>query len=134
MDTTSLDDRVESPSTDRRALLQSVCSLRDWIRGVSEWGTPRFGELGSRLGPFRESLAVHFAEGDSGLDRQDASARRSETLSASHRQLLQRLDFLIGSLRAPEPAFCSWQAAVQQVDSLLTEICDDVVQPFSRTH
>ena len=120
-------DRVEQLLSDHRALLECICGVRDWTRAVSEWGMPRFGELGSRLAPFREALVLHFAEEESGKYSEIALRPTAHTmlrLNDQHQQILERLDKLIGSLRAPEPEFHSWQAAVEQVESVITEICD----------
>jgi iron-sulfur cluster repair protein YtfE (RIC family) len=127
MDNTENVDRVGQLLSDHRALLSCICGLRDWTREVSEWGMPRFGELGSRLVSFRAMLADHFADEESGKYSEivlGPAARTALELSSQHQQILKRLDRLIESLRAPEPEFQSWQDAVQQVESIITEICD----------
>ena len=120
-------DRVERLLGDHRDLLQSICCIRDWTRAVSEWGMPRFGELGSRLAPFRDSLALHFADEESGkyfriMPGHDARAVKA--LHEQHQHFLERLDQLIAALRAPEPEYHSWQTAVEQVESLINDLCD----------
>jgi hypothetical protein len=127
MNNTEQADRVGQLLGDHRALLQCICSVRDWCRAVSEWGMPRFGELGCRLVSFRAMLADHFADEESGKYSEivlGPAARTALELSSQHQQILKRLDRLIESLRAPEPEFQSWQDAVQQVESIITEICD----------
>ena len=120
-------DRVERILGDHRDLLQSICCIRDWTRAVSEWGMPRFGELGSRLAPFRDSLALHFADEESGKYLRivpEHEAQTMKTLCEQHRHFLKRLDQLIAALRAPEPEYHSWKTAVEQVESLINDLCD----------
>ncbi len=124
MDNTENVDRVGQLLSDHRALLSCICGLRDWTREVSEWGMPRFGELGSRLAPFREILAHHFADEESAKYFQIVPVPGTLSLSDQHHRILERLDGMIISLRAPEPEFGSWQIAVQQVETLIAEICD----------
>lgn len=127
MNITENDDRVVQILSDHRDLLECICCIRDWTRAVSEWGVPRFGELGSRLAPFRDSLARHFADEESGKYSPMASERDAQALHAfceKHQQLLERLDKLIEALRAPEPEYHSWQTAVDQIESLFNDICD----------
>ena len=112
--------------SEHHELLEHICSIRDWVGGVTELGTPRFGELGSRLIPLREDLALHFAEEESGRYSEEAPFDTSEKmleLREQHQEILQQLDLLIGRLRAKEPEFRSWQAAVERVESLIADIC-----------
>lgn len=127
MNVTKTDDQVEQLLGDHRALLECICGVRAWTRAVSDWGMPRFGELSSRLVPFREALARHFADEDSGKYSETAMCPANQAilqLSEQHQKILERLDRLIESLRAPEPKFHSWQAALEEMESLITEICD----------
>ncbi len=112
--------------SEHHELLDNICSVRDWVGGVTELGMPRFGELGSRLIPLREELALHFAEEESGRYSEEAPFDTSEKmleLREQHQGILKQLDLLIGKLRAKEPEFRSWQAAVEQVELLIAEIC-----------
>lgn len=120
-------DRIERLLSDHRDLLQSICGIRDWTRAVTEWGMPRFGELGSRLAPLRDSLALHFSDEESGNYFRILPGRDAQAVKApheQHQQFLDRLDKLIAALRAPEPEYHSWQVAVEQVESLINDICD----------
>lgn len=121
------DDDAERLLSEHHNLILHIRSVRDWTRGVTELGMPRFGELGSRLAPFREELASHFKEEESGRYSREApfdTAEKMAELKAQHRTILQQLDSLIGKLRATEPEFRSWQAAVEQVESLISTICE----------
>ncbi|MCA9013351.1 MAG: hypothetical protein KDB01_26560 [Planctomycetaceae bacterium] len=112
--------------SEHHELLEHICSVRDWVGGVTELGMPRFGELGSRLIPLREELALHFAEEESGRYSEEApfdTREKMVELREQHQEILHQLDLLIGSLRAKEPEFRSWQAAVERVESLIADIC-----------
>ena len=116
---------------DHHVLMEYICGVREWIVDVSEWGMPRFGELGTRLLPFRETLAMHFADEESqgyvGMDSEHApsadEAAKNEWPKLHH-DFLKQLDALIQRLKATEPEFSTWQDAVRQVESVITEICD----------
>lgn len=127
MDSKENTDRAKQLLSDHQALLQSICDMRDWTCAVSEWGMPRFGELGFRLAVFRDALSQHFSEEESGKYFRVTPGPEAQMMMVfcdQHQQLLERLDRLIGFLRAPEPKFRSWQAAVEQVESLINDICD----------
>ncbi|MEZ6035459.1 MAG: hemerythrin domain-containing protein [Planctomycetaceae bacterium] len=116
--------------SEHHALLEHIRSVRDWVGGVTELGMPRFGELGSRLMSLREELAAHFADEESGRYSEKAPFDTREKLlelRAQHQEILQQLDLLIGRLRATEPDFRSWQAAVERVESVIADICDHVL-------
>ncbi|HQX50534.1 MAG TPA: hemerythrin domain-containing protein [Planctomycetaceae bacterium] len=121
---------IEKLLKDHRVLMDYICSVREWIRDVSEWGMPRFGELGTRLTTFRETLAAHFEDEESQeyaiLDSQHEPAVAGATREWPnlHHDYLKQLDVLVQCLRALEPEFETWQEAVRQVDTLITEICE----------
>ena len=127
MNITEGSNDAERLLSEHQGLILSIRSVRDWVRGVTELGMPRFGELGSRLTPLREELAAHFLEEESGRYSGEApfdTAEKMAELKGQHRTILQQLDSLIWKLRATEPEFRSWQAAVGQVESLIAEICE----------
>jgi hypothetical protein len=114
---------------DHSQLLVQLEDVRRWIEGVSEWGMPRFGELGMQLERFREALAIQFAdeeavENSAAQTTMPDAASGLRNIAEQHNQLLERLGTLIDCLRAREPGYCSWQAAVQEVDDLMREIHD----------
>lgn len=114
---------------DHSQLLTQLEEVRCWVNGVSEWGMPRFGELGMQLERFREILATHFADEEaveiSAVQAMSPeAASRSEKIADLHHQLLERLGTVIDCLRAPEPGYCSWQAAVEEAENVMNEIHD----------
>lgn len=107
-------------STEPQSLQSAVDQVRDWIHDVSEWGMPRFGELGSRLECLRSLLAQQRWQSDKAPGKQPVS---SSSVAEALQRIPERLESLVRLLSAPEPLFSSWQAAAEQAESLLNEIC-----------
>ncbi len=113
---------------DHRSLMSAIGDVRQWVRDVSELGMPRFGELGVRLRPFRELLSAHFADEESGEfpasggQSGDGQPKAGENLAGLHHRILEDLDSMIARLRASEPPFRSWQAAIEELEALIKVI------------
>lgn len=107
-----------------RKLLVCIEEIRDWMLEVNQLGIPHFGETASRLQPLRESLLIHFEREDDILARlaelypepsPEVQAFLRQTRS-DHQLLLDRLDHLHARLKAVDPPFASWTAAMEEVD------------------
>lgn len=121
---------IQKLLNDHHVLMEYICGVREWISDVAEWGRPRFGELGTRLATFRETLARHFADEES-QECELMEEHRSRPVSESshdwrhnHHDFLTQLDTIIERLKAMDPEFTTWQEAGRQVESLITEICE----------
>ena len=123
-----------------QVLLSCIAAVRDWIRDVTEWGFPRFGELGMRLLPLRDLLASELGRSTAGVENAAGSfdagtdsatvhgAAESTEVDTTHvrsrrQRVLEPLEMLITRLQSGEPAFRSWQDAVEQVDWIFLEVC-----------
>lgn len=121
---------IEKLLKDHQLLMEYLCGVREWTRDVSELGMPRFGELGTRLVTFRETLAEHFEDEESRECAILGSKHAPDTDGANnewtglHHAYLEQLDDLVRRLKATEPEFPSWQDAVGAVEALITEICE----------
>ena len=98
--------------------------VRDWMREVSQFGIPHFGETATRLRPLRERLVRHFEREDSMIAQlaksypppsPEIDAVRSQS-AHDHNLLLSRLDDLMQRLNETEPPITSWQAAMDEIE------------------
>jgi hypothetical protein len=107
-----------------RELESRVDQVRDWMREVSQFGIPYFGEAATRLRPLRAKLEEHFAlETELLLLLGDSYPSSSPEVEAVRRQsehdhdlLLERIDDLVSRLEQVEPPFRSWLEAMDEVD------------------
>lgn len=110
------------------ALYREIDSCRKWWRELSEFGTPRFGEMGDRLSQFCEHLGAHFnREEREGFlaelaEQSSDAARRVRELRSQHDELLASLDRLVSRLRACEPEVGSWGDAKQEFEAFLDRL------------
>ena len=130
----------ERLSVNDRVLLDSIAGVQYWIRDVTEWGFPRFGELGMRLVPLRDLLSsdeqqrsvvtqrIVSSSAATTADLHESQQIEHVEIDRTHvrdrqQQLLNQLDLLITRLQLGEPAFCSWQNAVEQAEWIFHEAC-----------
>jgi hypothetical protein len=106
-------------------LARRLETIRDWMRQVSQYGAPRFGETATKLNQLRSYLVTHFGHEIELCERlktlagnpyPEIEAMRSQA-SHDHKLLLHQLDALIEKLDALEPPFVSWQAAMAEVQN-----------------
>ncbi len=105
-------------------LAACVAEVRDWMEELSQFGIPHFGETALRLLPLRKRLVQHFKLEDEILsqlmntapDLVEKVAELHGDSKHGHEQLLEKLDDLTSRLKAPEPPFESWQAAIKEIE------------------
>jgi len=113
--------------SDHDTLMSGICSNRRWIYELCQLGMPRFGELALRLREMRTALASHFHDEEVFSTRQLESgvpAVLNNNLVKTHQDLLSRLDTMITRLQADPMEFPGWHAAVDEVEKLVTDICN----------
>jgi hypothetical protein len=114
--------------TEHHELMKKLGALRNWWSELAEIGTPRFGELGNRVKELRAMLAAHFEIEETGgylsaaLAAAPQLAPRAAELEAQHRQFLDRLDDLCVRLCRHESAFPGWQAARDEVETIIADL------------
>lgn len=114
---------------DEHCRLQAeIDELRKWWCECREYGSPHFGEMGTRVSLLRGRLAEHFAWEEAGgyLHEIFAAAPefavRAESLGRQHASLLAEFDRLVADLRALEPPFGSWSEAGDRFEGLLVRL------------
>lgn len=109
-------------------LHDDIAELESWWSECREYGIPRFGEMGDRVGELRNHLAEHFAWEEEGgyfgdlLDGVPQFAPRAESLRRQHGRLLEVFDEFAANLHSDEPAFESWTAAHDALADLLERL------------
>lgn len=106
-------------------LAKRLRMIRDWMRQVSQYGAPRFGETATKLSQLRTYLVTHFAHEIELCDRLMALPGKQfpeidlmrEQSVEDHRHLLADLDSLIARLNELDPPFVSWQSAMAEVEA-----------------
>jgi len=107
-----------------------IDELRGWMREVNQLGIPHFGEAAARLTSLRSrlmrhferehqiiaSLANHFSGTDSALETLKAHAQRD------HAAMLNQLDELMQRLNQLDPPFCSWLAAMEEIEAFVSRL------------
>lgn len=127
---------IEKLLADHAVLMEYLCGVREWISDVGEWGMPQFGELGTRLALFRETLAGHFAAEEDQecaiLESQHSQpAGDKKEWPSLHHNFLKRLDDLVARLKTMQPEFTTWQDAARQMEALVSEICEHEQEEIS---
>ena len=125
-----LDRLLQQWQQEHRELERVVGELRWWSSDSPSVDRLRFIEMADRLTLLRDHLFEHFdREVEIGWELPPHSASPAEELEASHRQaaddhqqLLERLDQLIGRLRASPLPFDSWQDALDELDLFLDSL------------
>jgi hypothetical protein len=103
-------------------------SCREWWGQVRELGSPRFGEMGDRVGQFREALAQHFAHEERDeqragrLEADPESAAKAAELRRQHGELLEALDRFHSRLSLPVPPFRGWNDACDEFEDFLVRL------------
>jgi hypothetical protein len=113
---------------DHEILMRGLDCHQEWIRQLSEIGMPRFGELASRLRVFRNDLEQHFRAEENCSQMLHAATEETTENDPNgnrlHSQLLDRLNTLTQRLTHGLDEFTGWNAAVDEVRSLIAEICE----------
>ena len=113
---------------EHRKLMGQIGELRQWWSELDELGTPKYGEMGTRLKLLREILAEHFREEENGGYLAAALAvaprfqREAEELCAQHPDFLASLDQFVASLVEAESGMQSWQEVRDQLEHFLSEL------------
>lgn len=128
--TSALCQIFEDWQVEDQRLEKEIEQIRDWMAEVNQLGIPHFGETASRLGPLRDQLEIHFRREDAMLATleelypeasPEVQLLKRQT-GVDHKTLLSRLDQLHARLKALEPPFESWTAAMDDVDVLFEEM------------
>ncbi|MCA9015709.1 MAG: hemerythrin domain-containing protein [Planctomycetaceae bacterium] len=107
-------------------ILLHIKELNDWCAELGERGLPKFGEMGTRVGRFRDLLAKHFEdEAQEGyfkpvLDESPGFCIMVPDFKAKHTTTLSLIDDFISRLKQPEPPFKNWSSALKEFEGLLT--------------
>lgn len=103
-------------------LEREVADWRTWWRELSDFGQPRFGEMGDRLAGFRERLSRHFQEEEF---RGPLAGRSGDSVAAlwrDHALLLADLDRMVERLQACGPDVGCWSGARTDFESFLDRL------------
>ena len=120
----------EAWKTEDRDLEVFLDEVRDWMNDVSKLGIPRFGEAANRLQRLQQRLVKHFeCEDEIICELETLYTEHSAELNAArrqashdHRLLGERLEALIRRLDALDPAFPSWESAMDDVELYLVAL------------
>ena len=118
---------AEKMLADHNSLMSGICGHRRWIYELCELGMPRFGELATRLRDLRAALVPHFQDEEAFNAAQRESGQQAvlnNDLEKTHQDLLMRLDIMMKRLQSASLEFPGWHAAVAEVETLVTDICN----------
>ncbi len=113
---------------EHRRLMLHIAELCDWLDEVEQLGMPRFLELGNRLQPLRNDLAVHFAREERDgylavpLARVPQFREEADELLGQHSRFLGDLEALSEHLQETESPFRTWQDARRRFEQLLAAL------------
>ena len=127
----AFEESLQSLQHEHRGLSKQIAELKSFWNEVNEIGQgPKYEEMGSRVGVFRELLASHFADEERGgylaraLDRAPQFAERANQLEQQHQVLLDDIDGFIAKLQTCDSAFHGWQEVLKEFDGLLQRLHD----------